>query len=220
MQNQNLRRDFQPKPQSTKPKRNSFKTFLKWMAIGIGVPFALFVTLGIAGVWDGTPKQQAQWKQERLARAEAQKPAQTYDPTTQTQTNTPASTIVQETSAPQRISIRGMAVVTQSDEVDLNARPNVRYAVAGAACDEAYQLDRWHALNDINAPGQQHFVEGCMPLPVGQKLVVVREFGDTASVLVDLGGGVMMDAWIIGPYAFEPAQYAEWMRKIETENSG
>ncbi len=209
--------------------RSPLKTFLKWTAIIILTPIVLFIWAGIAGLLDATPEDRARWeaerqerqaaRQERAAeREEADRPESERRGEEEIPYSAPIPVIEEppQETRPIQMIIRGLPVATRSGEVDLNARPNVRYAIAGAACRRSHQLEQWNALNDLGAPHEEYPIRGCRPLAVGQKVVIVREFHDTtANALIDFGDGRMEDVWLVAHYTLAPERYAAYIHRVE-----
>lgn len=192
MQNQDLRRNFQGKPQSTKPKRHPFKTFLKWMAIGIGVPFALFVTLGIAGVWDGTPEQQARWEQERLAK-QAQTTVPNIEEALARQKQEQAATV----QNPARPSDNPALAVTQASVAVKQRGETDRFNIDPAPiCETLKALDSYKALQHSGRWEAAMQMTSCITLPEQTDVIYVRSMRDYVRVIWTLKDGSTQEGWV------------------------
>lgn len=184
MHKNNLRKDFQGKIQPTKP-RSPLKTFAKWTAIAVVTPPALFIILGIAGVWDGTPEDQARWAAERQARQAAQvqkqdHPQKTYDPAQPSET--PALEVKQAST-----------VVTKqrSEDATFNVQPS-------PICSSLNALDSYLALYTSGRWEDALKINGCITLPEQTEVVVVRRVNDYVRAIWTLKDGSMIEGWVSG----------------------
>lgn len=177
---QNLRRDFQGKPQSTKP-RSPLKTFAKWTGIAIATPIALFVAAGVSGLLDGTPEDQARWAAEAQARQEQQKPAQPvqkqYDQSGKLYD--PALTVTQAS-----------VVVKQRGGMD-------RYNVQPAPiCSSLNALDSYKALQHSGRWETAMQMTSCITLPEQTDVIYVRAIGEYVRVIWTLKDGSTQEGWV------------------------
>lgn len=174
---QNLRRDFQGKPQSTKP-RSPLKTIAKWTAIAVATPVVLFVgSAVIAGVYQAFTDPSPVVAQAASPAPEAQKQQKTAQPV-QKQYD-PASTVTQAS-----------AVVKQRGGMD-------RYNVQPAPiCDSLNALDSYKALQHSGRWETAMQMTSCITLPEQTDVIYVRSMGDYVRVIWTLRDGTTREGWV------------------------